>query len=177
MCCFAFQEKEWILWKNAEGGGRRVMHIRLRKGCPADIYKLSTLLSGLFSLETDFAVDPDKQKAGLALFLDGREDKAIFVAEEDGVIIGMVTCQLVVSTAAGGFSILLEDMYVLDAYRRKYVGTGLIRLARNWGINQDALRIQLVADERNKPAQLFYKKLGFKESHMTGFYMPLSDEK
>ena len=150
------------------------MHIRIRKGCQADIDGLSILLSKLFSLETDFIIDLEKQKTGLALFLNGREDKAIFVAEEDGVLIGMVTSQLVISTAVGGFSILLEDMYVLESYRRKYIGTDLIRLVRSWGINRGALRIQLVADVRNKSAHMFYKKSGFQESNMTGFYMPLN---
>ena len=149
------------------------MHIRLRKGVRADIDGLSTLLAGLFSLETDFTIDLEKQKAGLALFLDGREGRAIFVAEDDGVLVGMVTCQLVISTAAGGYSVLLEDMYVLEAYRQKRVGTALIRQIQNWGTEQGAMRIQLVADERNTTARVFYKRLGFQGSFMTGLYLTL----
>ena len=149
------------------------MHIRLRKGDRSDIDGLSALLAGLFSLETDFTIDPEKQKAGLALFFDGREGKAIFVAEDNGILVGMVTCQLVTSTAAGGYSILLEDMYILEAYRQKRIGTALIRQVQNWGAEQGAMRIQLVADERNTTAHVFYKRLGFQGSFMTGLYLPL----
>jgi GNAT superfamily N-acetyltransferase len=150
------------------------MQIRVRKGGRTDIDGLSTLLSGLFSIETDFTIDPEKQKTGLALFLDDWEGKAIFVAEADGILVGMVTCQLVISTAAGGFSVLLEDMYVLDAFRRKRIGTALIRQVQSWCAEQGALRIQLVANDRNRMALMFYQKSGFRGSNMTGLYMPLS---
>jgi GNAT superfamily N-acetyltransferase len=150
------------------------MQIRVRKGGRADIDGLSTLLTGLFSIETDFTVDPEKQKTGLALFLDGRDGKAIFVAEADGILVGMVTCQLVISTAAGGVSVLLEDMYVLDAFRRRRIGTALIRQVQDWCAEQGALRIQLVADERNGTALAFYRGSDFQESRMRGLYATLN---
>jgi GNAT superfamily N-acetyltransferase len=149
------------------------MRIRLRKAEREDIDGLATLLAGLFSLETDFIVDKEKQKAGLALFLAGLEGKALFVAENDGVLVGMVTAQLVISTAAGGYSILMEDMYITESCRRHGIGTALMQMVQNWGDENGALRIQLLADERNMAAHVFYKKLGFQVSRMIGFYMPL----
>jgi GNAT superfamily N-acetyltransferase len=151
------------------------MQIRLRKGTRADINGVSALLADLFSIETDFAVDPQKQKAGLALFFNSCEEKAIFVAEDKGVLVGMVTCQLVVSTAAGGHSILLEDLYVKDRFRYRGIGTSLIRMVQNWGEGKGALRIQLLADKRNKTAHIFYRILGFQASRMKGLYLPLGE--
>jgi GNAT superfamily N-acetyltransferase len=150
-----------------------VMQIQLRRGHQSDIDGLSRLLAGLFSLETDFAIDQEKQKAGLALILDNPDRSAIFIAENDGVLVGMATAQLVVSSAAGGYSILLEDMYVVENWRRHGIGTSLMRMAQSWGKQKGALRIQLLADERNMAAHVFYKRMGFQISRMVGFYLPL----
>ncbi|NTW17694.1 MAG: GNAT family N-acetyltransferase, partial [Syntrophaceae bacterium] len=98
------------------------MDLIIRKAGKDDIDALSALLGKLFSMETDFVVDREKQKAGLELFLADSDDRIIFVALFDEVIVGMVTCQLVVSTAVGGYSILLEDMYIVDTFRQEGIG-------------------------------------------------------
>ena len=68
-----------------------------------------------------------------------------FVAEADDIVVGMVTAQIVVSTSIGGYSILLEDMYVASGFRRKGVGSKLLELVLVWGSERDARRVQLVA--------------------------------
>lgn len=146
------------------------MDLIIRKAGKDDIDALSALLGKLFSMETDFVVDREKQKAGLELFLADSDDRIIFVALFDEVIVGMVTCQLVVSTAVGGYSILLEDMYIVDTFRQEGIGTLLIRAVQDWGDAKGALRIQLLMDERNRIADLFYRKTYFQGSHMAGFY-------
>jgi GNAT superfamily N-acetyltransferase len=153
--------------------GEDLMQIRLRKGTRADIGEVSALLADLFSIETDFTVDRETQKAGLTLFFESCEAKAIFVAEKKSALVGMVTGQLVISTAAGGYSLLIEDLYVQERCRYKGIGTSLIRMVRNWGEGKGARRIQLLADKRNKPAHIFYRALGFQASRMNGLYMPL----
>ncbi len=149
------------------------MNLIFRKAKENDIDALSELLAALFSMETDFAIDQERQKAGLALFFEAGEEKSIFVAESKGAVIGMVTCQLVISTAAGGYSLLLEDMFIRKRFRCKGIGTSLVRMVQNWGKGKGALRIQLVADKRNKPAHIFYRALGFQTSRMNGLYLPL----
>lgn len=149
------------------------MALIIRKAGKEDIDALSALLGKLFSIETDFVIDVAKQKAGLDLFLTDEDNRIILVAVFDAGIVGMATCQLVVSTAVGGYSILLEDMYVVGAFRHKGIGAMLIRSVRDWGEKKGALRIQLLMDERNRMADLFYKKMCFQGSHMTGFYKML----
>lgn len=156
------------------------MMLIFRKAKEKDIDDLSRLLEALFFIETDFVVDPEKQKTGLALFFSSSEEKAIFVAENEGVLVGMVTGQLVISTAAGGYSILVEDLYVQDRFRHKDIGTSLVQMMQEWGKGKGALRIQLLADRRNKAAHIFYRILGFQASRMYGLYMQLgglTDEK
>jgi len=142
----------------------------IREGKSGDIEVLSKLLARLFALETDFTVDTVNQVAGLRLLLADSSRNAIFVAENDEGIVGMVTAQLVVSTAAGGYSVLVEDMMILEEYRRQGLGTGLLRQVFAWGEQKGAERCQLVADRRNAPALEFYKNSGFQQSCMSGFY-------
>jgi len=146
------------------------MKVVIRKGKSSDIEALSRLLARLFAVETDFHIDAASQIAGLRLLLAGSRRNVLFVAENDHGIMGMVTAQLVISTAAGGYSVLLEDMLVLEEYRRQGLGTRLLRQVAAWGEKRGAERYQLVADRRNVPALEFYKNSGFQQSCMSGFY-------
>jgi len=146
------------------------MKAEIREGKSGDVEVLSKLLAKLFTLETDFTVDTANQIAGLRLLLADSSRNAIFVAENDEGIVGMVTAQMVVSTAAGGYSVLIEDMVILEEYRRQGLGTGLLRQVFAWGEQKGAERCQLVADRRNAPALEFYKNSGFQQSSMMGFY-------
>jgi GNAT superfamily N-acetyltransferase len=146
------------------------MKAAIRKGGKRDIEELSQLLAKLFAIETDFPIDAAGQAAGLRLLLADCNRNAIFVAENDKGIVGMVTAQLVVSTAAGGYGIIIEDMVILEKYRRQRLGTRLLKQVIAWGREKGAKRYQLVADRRNVPALEFYKNFGFQQSFMTGFY-------
>ncbi len=148
----------------------------IREGMPGDIDALSQLLAGLFSLETDFVPDSANQIAGLRLLLTDRRRNVVFVAEDNGNLVGMVTGQLVISTAAGGYSVLIEDMVILEDYRRQGLGTALLRKAAAWGEKRGALRYQLLADRRNAPALDFYRNFGFQQSFMIGLYKIRQEE-
>jgi GNAT superfamily N-acetyltransferase len=146
------------------------MNIQIRKGVAGDVEILVTFLQHLFAIEKDFMTDADRHRAGLRLLLAEPNSRTIFVAEADGVVVGMVTAQIVVSTSIGGYSILLEDMYVASGFRRKGVGSKLMEQAIVWGSEHDALRIQLVAAGANTRALQFYRRAGLLRSGMTGLY-------
>jgi GNAT superfamily N-acetyltransferase len=129
-----------------------------------------TFLYHLFAIEKDFATDADKHRAGLQLLLAETYARAIFVAEADGNVVGMVTAQIVVSTSSGGYSILLEDMYVASGFRRKGIGIKLLEQVLVWGSGQGARRVQLVADVTNIGALIFYRQAGLLTSRMTALY-------
>jgi GNAT superfamily N-acetyltransferase len=145
-------------------------NIRIRKGDPGDIEAMVTFLHHLFALEEDFAIDADKNRAGLQLLLADQRVRTIFVAEAAGMVLGMVTAQIVVSTSSGGYSILLEDMYVDAGFRRKGIGTKLLAQVLVWGSAQGAGRVQLVADVTNIGALMFYRQAGLLTSRMTALY-------
>jgi GNAT superfamily N-acetyltransferase len=151
-------------------GIETMKNIRIRKGEPGDIQTMVTFLHHLFELEKDFAIDADKNRVGLQLLLVDQHAGTIYIAEAAGKVVGMVTAQIVVSTSSGGYSILLEDMYVASGFRRKGIGTKLLEQVIVWGSRQGAHRIQLVADVTNIGALMFYRQAGLVTSRMTALY-------
>lgn len=149
------------------------MSIRISEAMTRDIPELVELIHQLFVLETDFQIDQKNQINGLNMLLNRNDRCVIIKASTDEKLIGMVTGQLVISTSAGGFSILIEDMIVLPDYRDQGVGHSLLLRLEEWGKNHSASRAQLVADRRNTPAQIFYEKMGFSKSAMEGWYKKL----
>jgi GNAT superfamily N-acetyltransferase len=90
----------------------------------------------------------------------------VWVAERRGRIVGRVTVQLLVSTAEGALSGLLEDLVVSSAYRHRGLGKALLSAAVKWSREQGATRMQLLADGRNVPALIFYRKQEWKQTNM-----------
>ena len=147
--------------------------IKIRKAVRDDAEALCLLLRDLFLIETDFIPDAAKQRKGLEMLIGGMTGGVIFAAESGSEIAGMVNLQKIVSTAAGGYSVLLEDLYVKPEYRNSGIGSKLIDRAVQWGKQEGALRIQLAADLRNRPAISFYSERGFHISNMVLHYKVL----
>jgi GNAT superfamily N-acetyltransferase len=137
----------------------------IRPATPADLDAMVRLLGVLFRLEADFTPEPGRQRRGLARLL-AHPDAAAFVADRDGEIIGMVTVQLVVSTAEGGESGLLEDLVVDARCRGAGVGRRLVGAAVAWARARGAARVQLLADRENAPALAFYRRLGWARTRL-----------
>jgi ribosomal protein S18 acetylase RimI-like enzyme len=150
-----------------------MMNIIIRKAALKDINSLTALLEGLFSIETDFIFNKKKQEKALRLLINNTNDKIILVACDGDTLVGMLSGQIVVSTASGGFSVLLEDLFVQKDYRGLGIGSMLLLKITEWGHEMDCVRIQLVADKTNSQAKKFYLKHGFSATRMSGFYIPI----
>jgi GNAT superfamily N-acetyltransferase len=144
-------------------------NIIIRRARLYDLHRLTEMLKQLFAIEKDLKTGVEKYEAGLTELICG-DTGAVFVAEIDGKTAGMATAQAVISTSAGGLSLLVEDVFVLEGYRKKGVGKGLLEVIKMWGAKKGALRMQLVADRKNRGAVEFYKKLGWNETEMKGMY-------
>ncbi len=126
-----------------------------------DLEPMVDLLRLLFTIEEDFNVDATRQRQGLALLL--REARAcVLVAEAEGRVVGMCTGQLVISTAEGGPSLLVEDVVIATDHRGKGLGRELMAAMARWAGAQGATRMQLLADRNNLPALHFYERLGWR---------------
>lgn len=142
------------------------MDVRIRPAASGDVDGLVRLLGVLFSIESDFRPDEARQRRGLALLLADPEGCAVLVAERDGAVRGMVTGQLVVSTAEGGRSVLVEDLVVEAAERGRGVGRALLAALERWGTARGATRLQLLADRENLPALAFYAREGWSSTRL-----------
>lgn len=140
--------------------------LRVRRATASDVSTLVRLLGRLFSIETDFRPDPGRQRAGLALMLAEEDRRAVLVAERAGEVVGMVTAQLVVSTAEGGLSALVEDMFVEPHERGLGVGRELLREIEGWAHERGASRLQLLADRENSAALAFYERMGWRGTQL-----------
>jgi GNAT superfamily N-acetyltransferase len=140
--------------------------VRIRPAREADLPALVRLLAALFAIEKDFRPDPQRHLLGLRLLLADPRRCAVLVADGGGDAIGMVTGQLVVSTAEGGASVLVEDVVVDEGARRAGVGAALVRGIERWATERGATRLQLLADDGNGPALAFYARMGWRRTRL-----------
>lgn len=130
-----------------------------------DLDEMILLLKSLFEIEEDFIFDYQQQQAGLTMLLNSGRC-LILVAEYENSVIGMCTGQTVISTAEGGYSLLVEDVVVNSTWRGKGVGTQLLNTLANWAKQQDIHRLQLLADRNNSNALNFYHKAGWNQTEL-----------
>jgi GNAT superfamily N-acetyltransferase len=131
--------------------------IRVEPASERDIGALCGLLQELFAVEEDFSFDAQRARPALAQLIAG--DRAqVLVARNANQAVGMCTAQLVVSTAAGGYSAWVEDVVVDSRYRGAGIGRQLLDAIEEWAKSQGATRLQLLADTANQPALRFYRR-------------------
>ena len=124
-----------------------------------DINAMAELLSLLFAVEEDFLADIDKQRAGLEMFFKHPDGRQVIVAEHQQQVIGMCSAQLLISTAAGGWKALVEDVVVAEQFRGQGIGKKLLDELAGWAERQGARRMDLLADRNNSAALDFYDRL------------------
>lgn len=141
-----------------------------------DLPQLTDLLVDLFSIETDFVPDRAKQMRGLRLLLEEPSRGRIFVARRSGMILGMINLLFTISTAEGGFVIVLEDLVIHKDHRHQGYGDRLLQHAIVYAREKSFLRITLLTDRLNEESQRFFKKHGFFVSKMIPMRLLLSTQ-
>lgn len=132
-----------------------------------DIPALVQLLTELFSIEQDFKVDEIKHAQGLKMLMLSPEHSAVLLARHPQAhIVGMVSVQLVISTAEGAYSAWIEDMIVEPSFRAQGVGRMLLDQVLVWAKQKGATRAQLLVDLDNTPAIGYYDHLGWQTSRL-----------
>src|SRR2546430_11406142 len=111
-----------------------------------DLDELSSLLGELFSEESDFRPDKEKQLRGLRLIFEQPNRGRVFVLRRDRTIVGMINLLFTISTAEGGFVILLEDLVVHENFRGHGYGAQLLEYAIEFAKQKNFLRITLLTD-------------------------------
>jgi GNAT superfamily N-acetyltransferase len=132
----------------------------------ADLDELSEMLGGLFTQEGDFRPDKERQLRGLRLIFEQPSRGRVFVLRRNGAIVGMINLLFTISTAEGGFVMLLEDLVIHKQYQGKGYGRKLLQHAIDFAKQKNFLRITLLTDRPENVAQEFFRHHGFVESSM-----------
>ena len=140
--------------------------VNIEPATEADLDELSDLLGELFSEESDFRPNKEKQLRGLRLIFEQPNRGRVFVLRHDRVIVGMINLLFTISTAEGGFVILLEDLVVHRKYREHGYGSDLLEYAIRFARQKNFLRITLLTDRPEIRSQNFFRRHGFHESSM-----------
>lgn len=149
------------------------MHAIIDFATAADLPEMIDLMRELFTLESDFQPEHDKQLQGLKLILDNPALGQLFVLRVEGKVAGMANALITVSTAQGTRVLLLEDVIVSAKYRGAGLGRALVEQVLAWATAQGMTRVTLLADRDNTAALAFYDRLGFENSAMVVRRKPL----
>jgi GNAT superfamily N-acetyltransferase len=141
-------------------------HVVIEPATEADLDELSEMLGDLFAQEGDFRPDKERQLRGLRLIFEQPSRGRVFVLRRNGAIVGMINLLFTISTAEGGFVILLEDLVVHKKYQGKGYGTKLLEHAMDFAKQKNFLRVTLLTDRPENVAQEFFRHHGFVESSM-----------
>lgn len=98
--------------------------------------------------------------------MQGEHYNRILLAEDGGAVVGCLQLVFVPGLSRKGTTrAIIESVRVVASRRGQNVGTSLmkeaIRLAREGGCGL----VQLTSDKRRTRAHLFYRRLGFEQSH------------
>src|SRR3954471_20949691 len=132
----------------------------------ADLDELSELVGELFAQESDFRPNKDKQLRGLRLIFEQPNRGRVFVLRRDGAIVGMINLLFTISTAEGGFVVLLEDLVIHTEYQGHGYVAKLLHHAIDFCRQKNFLRITLLTDRPENAAQEFFRRHGFHDSSM-----------
>ena len=140
--------------------------IRVETATIEDLRDLVGLVMELMDLQGDFDPDQGAQTKGIRLILEGPSRGRIFVLRSEERIIGMVNLLFTISTAVGGFVILMEDVVVHPDHRDQGYGSMLVQHVIDFARQKDFKRITLLTDKLSAESQDFFRKHGFDYSNM-----------
>lgn len=132
-----------------------------------DLPALTELVMDLFAMSSgDFKPDREVQERGLRLILEQPSRGRIAVVRNNDHIFGMVNMLFTISTARGGFVMLMEDVVIHPHHRGQGFGTMLVDHVIEFAKQKKFLRITLLTDKISAESQEFFKKQGFDYSNM-----------
>jgi GNAT superfamily N-acetyltransferase len=151
-------------------------HVVIEPATAEDLDELSDLLGELFSEESDFRPNKEKQLRGLRLIFEQPNRGRVFVLRRDHSIVGMINLLFTISTAEGGFVILLEDLVIHKSFRDHGYGSQLLEYAIDFARKKNFLRITLLTDRPEIKSQAFFRRHGFFESAMIPMRLLITPE-
>ncbi len=136
------------------------MSLAIRSARPNDSALVFALVRELADYEKLTAsVDATEEQVAAALFA---AQPRLFcdIAEWNGEPAGFAVWFLNFSTFRGRHGIYLEDIFVRPAYRRRGIGTALLKKLAQRCLDRDCARFEWAVLDWNTPAIEFYRSIG-----------------
>lgn len=115
----------------------------------------------LKQLNDAFNGDGCNTEAQMRTGLERQDAETVFVAEQDGVLLGFCCGQLLRSICYPVFYAEITELYVIPSCQRQGVGRKLVRYAEDWYRAQEIHDFQLFTGGDNTTAQRFYERIGY----------------
>ncbi len=131
-----------------------------------DLSELTELVVDLMGLQADFHPDSQRQEDGIRAILEEPARGRIFVVRAHDRIVGMANLLFTVSTAMGGFVIIMEDVIIHPEQRGRGFGSLLLEAVIQFSEEKGFKRITLLADKLSNESQSFFQQHGFNFSSL-----------
>jgi len=86
----------------------------------------------------------------------------MFIFEEDGEAIGFASIMTIYSIWAHGKSILLDDLFITEAYRGMGHGKTAMEYIEDYARKNGYKRLEFLSKPSNEGSKMFYRALGYK---------------
>jgi len=138
----------------------KLANFAIRHACESDVRDLMWMIRELAQYET-LEHELETTERSLRHWLFGvHPAAAALIATMDGMRIGYAIYFHTFSSFVGRPGIFLEDIYVRPQYRRRGVGSALLKAVGVIGMERDCGRFEWIALRWNEAALKFYENLG-----------------
>jgi ribosomal protein S18 acetylase RimI-like enzyme len=132
----------------------------IRAARDGDAEAVAALINAINTLGTDIP-DPPMSAAIVRRDLLGAQPKALlFVAEQDGAVVGFATAGTVYDAVRAAWALMLLDLYVVPEARRRGLARGLMARLAQEARSLGARCLWWGVDEGDDEALLFYRAIG-----------------
>ena len=139
-----------------------------------DLPDLVELVANLLDEQAAFTSNRRKHERGIRLILENPSRGRIIALRNEDHVIGMANLLFTISTAQGGFVILLEDVIMHPDYRDQGLGSHLVDYVIDFAKQKDFKRINLLADTLSERSHNFFARLGFEHCELSPMRLVLS---
>jgi GNAT superfamily N-acetyltransferase len=136
------------------------VNFTIRPACESDVRDLMRMIRELAQFETlEHELEATETSLRDWLF-GGHPAAAALIATVDGMRAGYAVYFHTFSSFAGRPGIFLEDVYVRPPYRRRGLGSALLKAVARIGVERGCGRFEWIALRWNETALKFYQNLG-----------------
>ena len=123
-------------------------------------------LTELLAEPQESGVERLKRSEGIHFLLENPKLGQVFVVRKEGWVIAMISVLTSISTAEGGYVLLVEDLVVDKGHRNQGIGSLLLEHTVDYSRENGFLRLTLSSEQLTGAARDFFRRRGFVDSEM-----------